>query len=166
MASLCGNQLFCLLHSLQKLSITERLQEVVNGIEPESFKGILLISRCEDHLRTPGNYPCQLGASQVRHLDVKEHQVNIARLNEGHCLNRVVESPGQFQRGSLFNIAFHKLQCKRLIVYGNNPCHLPAVSASDCQFNCKGRFLPVNSQVVAAGIEQRKPLAYVVKSYA
>ena len=60
----------------EKIVVTDRFEQVVHGLHPETFDRILAEGRREDDTGLLGQHPRKLHAVQSRHLDVAEQQIH------------------------------------------------------------------------------------------
>ena len=87
---------------LLKALAVERLEQVVNRVELERFKGVLVVSGNEnDQRRLGGGADCltNVEAAEHRHLHIEKHQVRLLFQNNLHSLAPIRALSGDLEVG-------------------------------------------------------------------
>ena len=105
-----------LLRRGQKIGVADRFEQVIHGIDPESFDGIAAESRGEDHARVGGEHPRELHAVQPRHLNIAEKQIDRTVAQHAEGRDAAAERALQLQKGGLPDVRLHQFHGQRLVV--------------------------------------------------
>ena len=100
---------------------TERFQQVVHGIDPEPFHGILRIGRREDNGGRMRQRLDEIHPAEIRHVDVQEERIGLRDIGRRH--RGAAAGSHQLQERDLGHVHFQLAQGQRLIVYGYDPDH-------------------------------------------
>ena len=100
---------------------TERLQQIIHRIDPESLHGELRIRCRKDHGRRMRQRLDEIHSAQVRHIDIQKDSLGLLQI--GFRLIGAAAGGHQFQERHLRDIHFQLAQGKRFVVYGNNSDH-------------------------------------------
>ena len=107
----------------QEIRQSEGLEQVVYGIDPETFHRKLGVRGREYHQGRVGERTHEIHPGDVRHVDIQEHRIHRLLAEHAPCLHGAVAGRHQFQVGNLGDIHFQLLERQRLIVYGQDSDH-------------------------------------------
>lgn len=108
-------------HGSEEFIEAERLQEIVDGIDPESFQGEFRISRCKDEQGRPLQGPHEIESGKVRHIDVHQHCVGLVQKWDG-C-RRAMAGCESLEERHFRDIHLQLPESQRLIIYEKNAYH-------------------------------------------
>ena len=101
----------------QELGITDRFEQVIQRIDPESFQRVLF-KRCrKNHPRLRSDHPRKLQPVELRHLDIQKNQVDLFALQNGQRFDRTGTRSRKMQERRLLYITRQQVPRQRFIVH-------------------------------------------------
>ena len=101
---------------LEEIRVTDRFQQIVEGVHLVAVEGILFESRRKDDAGICLQYPRKFHAAQLRHLDIEEKQLYRLGAQYGQCLKGAVELCCEAEERSLVHITFQQTDGQWFII--------------------------------------------------